>query len=365
MTPRRRVLLPFLLVTLAGCGDDATEYRLGMAGPFDEAFGLANRRGAELALQEINATGGIDGKRLYIDFQNDQGEGSRAAAVAQGFIDDLRISAVVGHVNSGAMVAAAKIYDGNLAAVATTASSPELTGISPWVFRVISSDSANGVDLARFAERLGKQRAAILYENDAYGRGLADNFRRNFKGEIILFDPIDGSGAGVDIHLSWVQEQRPDLVFVAGTDRSGVAILREAKRLGITGMDFLGGDGWTSVANDVEASEGALVGAPFTSLDPRPEAQKFVNAFRAKYLAEPDGNAALAYDAVYLLAKALDEVGADRAKVRDWLASTTSERPFPGVTGSIAFLPTGDPVGKSFAMTRVTRGRLAMAERGQ
>lgn len=366
MTTRRQILLSLSLAALAfACGEDATEYRLGMAGPFDEAFGLANRRGAELALQEINAAGGVDGKRLYIDFQNDQGEGSRAAAVAQGFVDDLRISAVVGHVNSGAMVAAAGIYDGQLAAVATTASSPELTGISPWVFRVISSDSANGVDLARFAERLGKRRAAILYENDAYGRGLADNFRRNFKGEILLFDPIDGTGAGIDIHVAWAQEHRPDLVFVAGTDRSGIAILREAKRQGVTGMDFLGGDGWTAVASDVEASEGALVGAPFTSLDPRPEAQKFVSAFRARWLAEPDGNAALAYDAVYLLAAALREVGGDREAVRDWLASRTAERPFAGVTGSIAFLPTGDPVGKSFAMTRVTRGRLAMAERGQ
>lgn len=361
MSLRHRLRLFPIILAAAACGPDVPEYRLGMAGPFEEAFGLANRRGAELALKEINAAGGIGGKRLVIDFQDDKGDGSRAAAVAQGFVDDLRVSAVVGHVTSGAMVAAAKIYEGNLAAVATTASSPELTGISPWVFRVISSDSANGVDLARFAERLGKRRAAVLYENDSYGRGLADNFRRNFKGEVIGFDPIDAEGSHADVYVEWFLAQRPDLVFVAGTERSGIALLREARRRGLT-VDFLGGDGWTGVANDPEASEGALVGAPFTALDPRPEAQRFVQAFRKEYVADPDGNAALAYDAVHLLRDALVEAGPDREAIRDWLASRTAERPRPGVTGAIAFLPSGDPVGKSFTMTRITRGRLAMAE---
>jgi branched-chain amino acid transport system substrate-binding protein len=82
-------------------------------------------------------------------------------------------------------------------------------------------------------------------------------------------------------------------------------------------------------------------------------------------VADPDGNAALAYDAVYLLRDAMAAVGTDRAAIRDWLAARTVERPWPGVTGSIAFLPTGDPVGKSFTMTRITRGRLAMAEGGR
>lgn len=366
MTPRR-ILIPSLLLLAAACagsGDANGEYRLGMAGPLDEATGALNRRGAELAMQEINAAGGIDGHRLAIDFKNDEGDGTRAAVIAQGFVDDLSISAVVGHVTSGAMVAAAKVYDGHLTAVATTASSPALSGISRWTFRVISSDSANGADMARFAERLGKKRAAVLYENDAYGRGLADNFRRNFKGEVITFDPIDPSGSHAGIHVSWFIANRPDLVFVAGLDRSGLALLREARRQGLT-VDFLGGDGWTGIVSDVETSEGALVGAPFTSLDPRPAAQKFVTAFRSKYAQEPDGNAALAYDAVYLLSAALAEVGPDREAIRDWVAARTPEQPFAGVTGSIAFLPTGDPIGKSFSMVRISRGLMPMAERGR
>ncbi len=360
MTPRL-FLSCLSLFVLSACTAPKADFRLGMAGPFEEAFGVANRQGAELAVAEINAAGGIGGRLLTIDFQDDKGEGSRAATIAQAFVDDATISAVVGHVTSGAMVAAAKIYDGHLAAVATTASSPDLTGISPWAFRLISSDSANGVDLARFAERLGKRRAAILYENDNYGRGLAENFRSNFKGEVISFDPIDAEGSHADVYIAWFLVHRPDLVFVAGTERSGIALLREAQKQGLT-AEFLGGDGWTGVVIEPAIAEGALVGAPFTALDPRPEARKFVDAFRAKYNAEPDGNAALAYDAVYLLSNAMDEVGADRAKIRDWVASRTGDLALAGVTGSIAFLSSGDPVNKSFVMTRVRAGRLAIAE---
>lgn len=363
--PRLPLVVAFLALAVGGaCGGSSGAVHFGMAGPFDEGFGKANEDGARLAMEEINAAGGIDGDSLVLDFQNDSADGSRAAAIAQDFVDDTRISAVVGHVTSGAMLAAAKVYDGHLAAVATTASSAALTGISPWAFRVISSDSANGVDLARFAKRLGKRRVAILYENDAYGRGLADNFRRNFDGEILAVDPMDAAASRADIYIAWLAPRRPDLVFVAGTERSGIALMREARRQQFA-VDFLGGDGWTGVVLDPAAAEGAYVGAPFTPLDPRPAAQRFVDAYRTRFQAEPDGNAALAYDAVQLLAAAVRAVGRDRTRIRDWLASRTPERAFPGVTGAIAFLPDGDPIGKSFTMTLVAAGRLTLAEGGR
>lgn len=335
-----------------------------MAGPFEEGFGAANRRGAELAVAEINAAGGVGGRPLVLDFRDDQGDGSRAATIAQEYVDNPAIVGVIGHVTSGAMVAAAKVYDGQLPALATTASSAELTGISPWVFRVISSDSANGADLARFAERLGKQRVGILYENDAYGRGLADAFRGEFDGEVIVFDPIVADGTDAAVYAEWIAQRRPDLVFVAGTERSGLALLREARARNVA-ADFLGGDGWTGLVVDTALAEGALVGAPFTALDPRPAAQKFVAAYRERFGADPDGNSALAYDAVQVMAAGLREVGADRERLRDWLAGRTLERAIPGVTGAIAFLPSGDPIGKSFTMTRVRGGALIPAEAGR
>jgi branched-chain amino acid transport system substrate-binding protein len=262
------------------------------------------------------------------------------------------------------MVAAAKVYDGHLPAIATTASSAELTGISPWAFRVISSDSANGVDLARFASRLGKRRVAILYENDPYGRGLAAAFRSEFTGDVIAFDPIVADGQDAAVYAAWFVQQRPDLVFVAGTERSALALLRESRRLEVT-ADFLGGDGWTGLVVEPELAEGAYVGAPFTALDTRPEARRFVEAFRARHGTDPDGNAALAYDAVHVMAAGLRAVGPDRTRLRDWLAGRSATQGIAGVTGTIAFLPTGDPIGKAFTMTRIRNGTLTLAEDGR
>lgn len=361
--PALEFLVPLAFVVVASCGGSGEPVRLGMAGPLQEGFGIANRRGAELAVAELNADGGIGGDSLIIEYRDDGGEGAKAAVIAQEFVDDPRVLAVVGHVTSGAMLAAAKVYDGHLAAVATTASSATLTGISPWAFRVISSDSANGVDLAKFAQRIGKKRAAVLYENDAYGRGLADAFRRNFAGEVISVDPIGFEGKRAPIYMEWLASRRPDLIFVAGTERTGLAFIAAGRAAGLS-ADFLGGDGWTGIVSDSAVAEGALVGAPFTPMDPRPEAQRFVQAYRARFGEEPDGNAALAYDAVRVLAAAIVAAGRDRAAIRDWLAGLRTAGAHAGVTGAIAFDESGDPVGKAFTMTRIAGGRLVLAETG-
>lgn len=356
----RWFLLPLTFAILA-CTKSSDSVRLGAAGPWKEGYGVMNKRGIELALEEINRAGGIKGRPLEIVMRDDEGSGQKAAAIAKEFVADPTIAAVVGHVNSGAMVAAARVYDNHLTALATTATSPDLSGISRWVFRVISSDSTNGLDMAHFASNLGKKRAAILYENDSYGRGLAESFRRNFDGQIVISDPIaDTDEQDFEPHVANLKRLSPDMIFVATTERAGIALLREARRQNLK-ADFFGGDGWTGVLVDTVASEGAYVGAPFAASDPRPEAQRFVTAFRAKFGATPDGNAALAYDATILLARAIAEKGGNREEVRSYLAllnQTTSHR---GATGPIYFGMNGDPVGKGFVMTRIHAGELHVA----
>jgi branched-chain amino acid transport system substrate-binding protein len=257
-------------------------------------------------------------------------------------------------------VAAAKVYDGRLPAVATTATSPDLTGISPWTFRVISSDSANGLQLARFAAKLGRRRVAILYENNSYGRGLTDAFTRHFAGNVISVDPIgDGGDQNFEPFVSHFKRVRPDLIFVAGTEASGITLVREIRRQGVD-ADLLGGDGWTGLSVDTANAEGVWVGTPFTAEDPRPDARRFVDAFRAKFGYTPDGNAALAYDATMLLVYAVRKAGGDRARIRRFLATAGPRDAYRGVTGTIRFHPTGDPIAKSFVMTRIRRGALVV-----
>jgi two-component system LytT family response regulator len=146
----RSIATAFCLALLAGCSRGQDAYVIGAAGPWKEGYGVMTRRGIDLAVEEINSGGGIKGAPLKVLARDDEASGGRAATIAQEFVSDPSVLAVVGHVNSGAMLAASRIYDGQLAAVATTASSPDLTGVSDWTFRVISSDSLNGVILARF-----------------------------------------------------------------------------------------------------------------------------------------------------------------------------------------------------------------------
>jgi len=251
------------------------------------------------------------------------------------------------------------VYDGHMPAVATTATTPMLTGISPWAFRVIPSDSANAQTIARFADKLGFTRAAVLYENNPYGRGLAENFRKNYGGKVISLDPIgEGADQNFEPYVSWYKSTRPQVIFVAGTGAAGSAFLKEVRRQQLT-VALVGGDGWQTLANQPEA-EGIYVGAPFSAQDPRPEVQTFVTAFRRKYNTTPDGNAALAYDATKLLATAVEKVGPDRAKIRDLLAGLSHSGGVQGVTGLIRFSEGGDPVGKKMTMTRVRQGALVV-----
>jgi len=259
------------------------------------------------------------------------------------------------------MLAAARVYDGQLTAVATTASSPDLSGVSPWVFRVISSDSLNGVILARFASSVGGEsaalrRASILYENDTYGRGLADAFRRAFRGTIVSFDPISQNIADAEPFVSYLKMKQPGIVFVAGREVSALRILREAKRQEFSAV-FIGGDGWQGIISDTAVSDGVFVGTSFNAEDPSPEVARFVRAFQAKYRTRPDAFAALAYDATRLVAEAIRSKGRSREGIRDYLAELDASTAFDGVTGP-AYFSRGDPIGMGFRVAQIVSGAL-------
>lgn len=320
-----------------------------------------SRRGIDLAVDEINRAGGIDGRPLKVIPRDDEANGSQAAVIAQEFVENPEVLSVVGHVNSGAMLAASRIYDGQLTAVATTASSPDLTGVSKWTFRVISSDSLNGVILARFASRIGGtssalKRASIIYENDTYGRGLADAFRRAFRGTIVSFDPI-AERVDAEPFISYIKSRQVGIVFVAGRETSALRLLREARRQGLDAV-FIGGDGWQSIVSDTSASNGVYVGTSFSAENPDPGVQRFVKAFEQKYDSKPDAFAALAYDATRLIAEAIARKGGSRKGVREYLASLTAATAFDGITGPVYFNRSGDPIGMGFHVVQVIGGVL-------
>jgi branched-chain amino acid transport system substrate-binding protein len=219
----------------------------------------------------------------------------------------------------------------------------------------------NGLEIARFVMRRGRRRAAILYENNAYGRGLADAFVRGFKGEIVSNDPIAEGAQDFEPFVTYFKRRQPEVVFVAGTGASGLAFLREARRQTLN-ADLVGGDGWSVLTSDTTLADGVYVGAPFTPDDKRADARAFVQRFRKRYGITPDGNAALAYDATMLLADAARRVGPHRARLREYLAQLAEHGGYAGVTGRIAFSPDGDPLGKTIVMTRIHSGALTLED---
>jgi branched-chain amino acid transport system substrate-binding protein len=319
------------------------------------------KKGIELAVAEINDSGGVHGRRIELVERDDSADGPRAAAIAQEFVRNKAVVGVVGHVTSGAMMAAARVYDGHLAAIATSATSPVLTGISRWTFRIASSDSINGQQVALFASERGFNRAAVIYENDAYGRGLANAFRRSFSGEVVSLDPVSASLADAEPYITYYKRQKADVIFAVGFQGSGLAILREARRQHLT-ANLIGGDGWTGVTVDTAASEGVYVGTLFTAQDPRPEVQRFVNAFQTRYGTTPEMYAATAYDATRLLVQAISAAGDDRAAVRRYLASLTKQTAYRGLTGAIAFRRDGDPVESPYRVTQIHQGAFEPVE---
>ena len=353
-----------LIVLAAGCGGRKAPYIIGAAGPWKQGYGIQNLQGVELAVEEINKAGGIDGHMLRVISRDDEGEGDKAAKIAQDFVATRSVSAVVGHVNSSGMLAAAPVYDGEMPAIATSATSPDLTGISSWVFRIISSDSLNGIALANFASKFGLRApasVAVLYENNTYGRGLADSFRRSFHGEILSLDPINADLPSAEPYVSYLKTRNPKIVFVAGRVASGLKILQEAKRQGFNPI-FVGGDGWQGILADTATSEGTYIGMSFTPEDPSPAARAFVAAFKQKYHTVPDAHAALAYDATRLIAQALKAKGPDRSGIRDYLRSLNRETAYAGLTGPAFFEDNGDPVGMRFRVLRAHNGQLLVAE---
>ncbi len=350
-----------LATALFTCSRTPREYLIGAAGPQTLQSGIQTQHGIDLAVEEINRSGGINGVPLRILQRDDHSTGAQAARVAGEFVANPSVIAVVGHAGSGAEVAAARVYDGGrLPALATTPSSPDLTGASPWVFRMISSDSVNGVMLARFASSLTDSlhrpvRVAVLYRNDAYGRGLSDAFLRSFRGDVISTDPVSAD-TDLEPYVSLYKQKQPDLVFMASEEELGIRFLREARRQRLTSR-FLGGDGWQGVTGD-SASEGVYVGTPFSAQTSDGAVQRFVSAYRARFGIPPDASSSLAYDATKLMAQAIQKGGGNREGVRRYLSALSRASAYSALSGPMWFATTNDPVGDSFRITRVHDGTM-------
>jgi branched-chain amino acid transport system substrate-binding protein len=364
MRPSRTSASPLglvsVLLALTACGGDSPgdTVRFGVAAPLEQFIGSHTLRGAKLARDQLNAAGGIDGRTVELVAITDSANARRAVTVADSLYADASVLAVVGHVNSGATLAAAPIYNRGLPAVSPVATSPEISDAGDWIFRVCSSDVVNAAGLAEFALRELGDRAAMIYANDPYGRGLRDGFGGDYTaggGELVEQYPfIEGTTTDFEAYLLVIRAAGPDLIFIGSTDVGAEPVIRQAREMGIS-APFVGGDGILGLAGRGPAFEGTYIGLLYHPDAPGGGGQGFVDAYRALYGESPDHFAALGYDALMLLATAVSEASFSRAKIRDYLEQVGRRRAaFSGVTGRIAFDENGDPIGKSFAVGRIS-----------
>lgn len=363
----RSVLAALTLGTgLTGCGGGAGDtIVIGVTGPFTQPRGVSMKLGAELAMQEINAAGGIDGKLIELVFADDSASNDAAVRIATQFRADRRMVAVIGHLTSGPTGAAAPIYNGDgdpMALISPSASAPSLTTEGGRaVFRVCPTDFAHGQALARHARSvLNARTAAILYENDTYGRGVAANFVNDFRqlgGSIVGEDPYNRSISSFEPYLRRLQERGgADVILIAGTRDGAERILTTLETLRMTST-ILAGDGVIGI-EAIPRAEGMFVTSAWLADNPNPVSEAFVRAYATKNGgARPDHRGAGAYDIVHILKRAVETVGTDRVKIVEYLEGMGTTHPaYDGSTGRITFDADGEVKEKSVAVG-VVRGR--------
>lgn len=351
----RAALCAFVTVAATACSRTAEPIVIGAVAMLKDADGSEdNLRGIRIAIDQANDAGGIAGRRVKVRILKDSGRGELAVHVARQFVEDERVLGVVGHEFSSAMIAAAPVYEGRLAAV-SSATSPMLSGISSWVFRVAPSDSLLATDEARLAVARGWRRVAVLYVNDAYGRGHADAFVPAFRalgGVIVSRDPITDTTTSFEVFMHAYRTSHPDAVFVICGPQSYRALLHAVAVQHLTSQ-IVGGDGWTaSLADDPEAN-GVMWPSVFMLGDTSSVSKHFRTEFHQRFSRDPDAVSAMAYDATRALLEAIRRGGTTRAGVRKALGT-------PGVltlgaTGPLGF-SRGDRVGSVGGMVRVRDG---------
>lgn len=368
-------LATLTLLGLAGCarahGDAGTVF-LGVAGPLQQSSGRSLQQAAKMAVDEVNAAGGAGGHRLGLVPKDDGADPQRAIEVAGELRDDPRIVAVVGHINSSATLAAARIYNdpaNPVVEISPASSSPAISAAGVWTFRVCPTDLQHGPALADWAYGpLGSRHAEVLYANDAYGRGVLQSFVAAFQrdgGTVIGQDPylagMLGNGDTIDPYLQRAMKRDADALMIAGQAEPARKIIDRARALGYTGP-VLGPDGLTSLRDAGPDAQGVYISSAFLPDRDTPSARKFVSAYSERFGEPPDHRAAMAYDAVLLLARAIAAVGPERQAIRDYLASVGSSQPaYEGVSGTIAFDANGDVAGKEVTIGVVRDGNLVTA----
>ncbi len=334
----------------------------------EASFGQSSHKGIVLAIEEINAAGGVLGRPLELVTEDNQTIPGQSATAAKKLISRDKVVALIGEVSSGRSLEAAPIAQAaHVPMIAPAATNPKVTQVGSYIFRVCFIDPFQGTVMAAFAanELKAKRVAVISSVSNAYSVGLAKFFRERFVsggGVIPVEQKYSEGDKDFRAQLTAIRAAGCDAVFVPGYYTEAALIVRQARELGIT-VPFLGGDGW--VADELlqiggDALNGCYYSTHFSPENNSPGVRAVVARFKARWENQtPDAFAALGYDSVGVLAAAMTKAGSTEGpKVREALAAT---RNFSGASGDTTIDSNRD-ASKPATIIAIRDGKLSFLE---
>jgi branched-chain amino acid transport system substrate-binding protein len=316
----------------------------------EATFGKSTSAGIHLAIDEINAAGGIGGKKVALVEYDTKGEAREAGAVVTRLVTSDQVAAVLGEVASSLSLAGAPVCQQyKVPMISPSSTNPKVTLVGDYIFRTAFIDPFQGMVGAKYAyENKNARRAAVLIEqSSAYSVGLGDEFKKAFEkmgGTITTTQSYNKGDQDFTSRLTAIRATNPDVIYIPGyyTDIANIAV--QARKLGIS-VPMGGGDGWDSeelIKNGGKAVEGCFYSNHAAPDDPSPKLQAFIKKFEDENGSPPDSLAMCGYDAANLLFEAMKkDPSATGEKLRDAIANT---KDFEGVTGTINFNATRDAV---------------------
>ncbi|MEA2594708.1 MAG: branched-chain amino acid transport system substrate-binding protein [Thermomicrobiales bacterium] len=306
----------------------ADPVRYGVSGPLSGTaaeYGRIWKKGFDLALEEINGAGGLQGRLIELKYEDSQADPKQSVPIAQKFVNDSSILAELGDFASPASMAASPIYErGKLVQFGFTNSHPDFTKGGEYMFSPSISQIQDATYLAQLAvERAGKKQA-VLYRNTDWGKISSDIYVKELEargGEAVLVDNYLETEKDFRTLLAKVRDANPESLTLIAYYNDGALIVQQAKDVGITVPIVAIGSCYSPQFIELggDSTEGVLLATSFFPTDPRPEVQTFVTAYKTKYNETPDLFAAGAYDAVKIVAWATEKGGFTREGIREAL----------------------------------------------
>ncbi|WLE62873.1 ABC transporter substrate-binding protein [Burkholderia plantarii] len=300
---------------------------VGVSGPLtgqDAQYGEQWKRGFDLALDEVNANGGIHGRPLAYDFEDSRSDPRQAVAIAQKFVSDPRVLIELGDFSSATSMAASPIYQrGRLVQFGFTNSHPDFTKGGDYLWSTALSQAEEQPLLARYAvSDLGFRKIAVLYLNTDWGRTSKDIFARAAAGygaQIVAAEGYQPNEKDFRSTLVRINAARPDSIVLISYYADGAQIVRQARGAGLAQPIAAVGSVYSPKFIELggQAVEGVYTESNFFPGEPRPEVRNFVERYRAKYHGDPDSFVARAYDAMILSAEVLRRYGTTREAAHD------------------------------------------------